>query len=143
MLVHHGLSALMLHLAHTVLTRTLRRAALPHSHDSPKTLSLTLAIPALRRGQSNLGKLGDRSFMVSRTTSSAPTTGRSSSLTDVLRNKRELGSPGDFMLTQVGQVLFVNLLIGTRHGSGIDNLGHVSGAVAGLVFGWLPTLKSR
>ena len=57
----------------------------------------------------------------------------------VLRNKRELGSSGDFMLTQVGQVLFINLLIGTRRGSGIDNLGHVSGAVAGLVFGWLPT----
>ena len=57
----------------------------------------------------------------------------------VLRNKRELGSSGDFKLTQVGQVLFINLLIGTRRGSGIDNLGHVSGAVAGLVFGWLPT----
>ena len=55
----------------------------------------------------------------------------------VTRNKRELGSSGDALLTQVGQLLLLNLFIGMSPRSGIDNLGHAGGAAAGFVFGWL------
>ena len=35
----------------------------------------------------------------------------------------------------IALVLFINLLIGTRAGSGVDNLGHVGGAATGFVLG--------
>lgn len=53
----------------------------------------------------------------------------------VVRNKRALGGGGDALLGQVGRILFINLLIGTRAGSGVDNLGHVGGAATGFVLG--------
>ena len=53
----------------------------------------------------------------------------------VVRNKRALGGGGDALLSQVVQILFINLLIGTRAGSGVDNLGHVGGAATGFVLG--------
>jgi membrane associated rhomboid family serine protease len=55
----------------------------------------------------------------------------------VLRNKRTLGTYGDMVLTNVGQVLLLNLFIGTRRGSGIDNLAHVGGFVSGALLGIL------
>jgi|UniRef100_A0A7S3ETH6 membrane associated rhomboid family serine protease len=55
----------------------------------------------------------------------------------VLRNKRQLGRSGDALLTQVGQLLLLNLFIGMRPRSGVDNLGHAGGALAGAVFGLL------
>ena len=55
----------------------------------------------------------------------------------VFRNKRALGSYGDALLTNVGQILLLNLFIGTRRGSGIDNLAHVGGFVGGLLLGVL------
>lgn len=63
----------------------------------------------------------------------------------VLRNKRQLGNRGDALLQSVGQVLLLNLFIGTRRGSGIDNLGHVGGCVAGAVLGlaMAPRVGSR
>lgn len=53
----------------------------------------------------------------------------------VVRNKRALGRYGDMLLQNVGQILLINLFIGTRRGSGIDNLAHVGGFAAGAVFG--------
>lgn len=53
----------------------------------------------------------------------------------VVRNKRVLGGGGDALLGQVVQILFINLLIGTRAGSGVDNLGHIGGAATGFVLG--------
>ena len=55
----------------------------------------------------------------------------------VLRNKRTLGTYGDMVLTNVGQVLLLNLFIGCRRGSGIDNLAHVGGFVSGAIMGIL------
>ena len=55
----------MLHLPHTVLRHGLSARSSPATlHDLPKTLSLTLAITAHRRGRSNLGKAGDLSFIL-------------------------------------------------------------------------------
>lgn len=51
----------------------------------------------------------------------------------VLRNKRALGTYGDALLRNAVQILLLNLFIGTRRGSGIDNLAHVGGFVSGVV----------
>ena len=48
-----------------------------------------------------------------------------------------LGTYGDMVLTNVGQVLLLNLFIGCRRGSGIDNLAHVGGFVSGAIMGIL------
>jgi len=55
----------------------------------------------------------------------------------VLRNKRALGGYGDALLRNVVQILALNLFIGTRRGSGVDNLAHVGGFVSGAVLGLL------
>ena len=55
----------------------------------------------------------------------------------VLRNKVALGRYGDMLLRNVLQILALNLYIGTRRGSGIDNLAHLGGFVTGSVFGVL------
>lgn len=55
----------------------------------------------------------------------------------VMRNKSVLGSYGDMLLRNVLQILALNLFIGTRRGSGIDNLAHVGGFVTGAIFGVL------
>ena len=61
----------------------------------------------------------------------------------VLRNKRTLGSYGDMLLQNTGQILLINLFIGTRRGSGIDNLAHVGGFVVGAVLGILCAPDAR
>lgn len=55
----------------------------------------------------------------------------------VFRNKRALGSYGDALLSNAGQVLLINLFIGTRRGSGIDNLAHLGGFASGALVGLL------
>ena len=55
----------------------------------------------------------------------------------VLRNKRALGGYGDALLSNCGQILLLNLFIGTRRGSGIDNLAHFGGCAAGALAGIL------
>ena len=55
----------------------------------------------------------------------------------VVRNKAALGRSGDAILSNVGQVLFLNLIFGAQRGSGIDQLGHIGGVVTGAVFGLL------
>jgi membrane associated rhomboid family serine protease len=55
----------------------------------------------------------------------------------VWRNKRALGSSGDALVSAVGQVLFLNLYLGSRPGSGVDNLAHLGGLAAGLFVGLL------
>jgi len=52
-----------------------------------------------------------------------------------LRNKRSLGAYSDSLLSGVGQTLLINLVLGTRRGSGIDNLGHVGGCLTGALVG--------
>lgn len=53
------------------------------------------------------------------------------------RNSRALGSYGTMLLQNVGTTLLLNLYIGTRRGSGIDNLAHAGGFVAGALLGVL------
>jgi membrane associated rhomboid family serine protease len=62
----------------------------------------------------------------------------------VLRNRRALGSYGDALLTNCGQILLLNLFIGTRPGSGIDNIAHLGGVATGLLAGVLvaPAVRS-
>ena len=55
----------------------------------------------------------------------------------VVRNKAPLGRYGDSLLTNALQILMLNLFIGTRRGSGVDNLAHVGGFVCGAVGGLL------
>lgn len=55
----------------------------------------------------------------------------------VLRNRRALGSYGDALLSNAGQILLLNLFIGTRRGSGVDNLAHVGGFACGALVGLL------
>lgn len=55
----------------------------------------------------------------------------------VMSNRQQLGRSGDALLTQVGQLLLLNLFIGLSPRSGIDNLGHFGGAATGFIFGWL------
>lgn len=55
----------------------------------------------------------------------------------VFRNKRALGSYGDMLLSNAGQILLLNLFIGTRRGSGVDNLAHVGGFAGGAIAGLL------
>ena len=59
----------------------------------------------------------------------------------VLRNKRALGSYGDALLQNVGYLLMINLFIGTRRGSGIDNLAHLGGFASGAIIGVLLSPK--
>ena len=49
----------------------------------------------------------------------------------VLRNRRALGSYGDLLLRNTAMTLALNLYVGTRRGSGIDNLAHVGGFLTG------------
>ncbi|KAL3904622.1 MAG: hypothetical protein SGPRY_011216 [Prymnesium sp.] len=55
----------------------------------------------------------------------------------VMSNRQQLGRSGDALLTQVGQLLLLNLFIGLSPRSGIDNLGHFGGAATGFILGWL------
>lgn len=52
-----------------------------------------------------------------------------------LRNKKALGRSSETMLQGVGQVLFLNLLIGLQPRSGVDNLAHVGGCASGALLG--------
>ena len=63
----------------------------------------------------------------------------------VVRNKRALGGYGDALLRNAVQILALNLFIGTRRGSGVDNLAHVGGFITGAVLGVLfsPAVESR
>ena len=52
-----------------------------------------------------------------------------------LRNKRTLGGGADAITTNIGQVLFINLLFGARGGSHIDNFAHLGGFASGGALG--------
>ena len=54
-----------------------------------------------------------------------------------MRNKRALGAYGDVLIQNAGQMLFLNLFIGMRRGSGIDNLAHIGGCATGALLGVL------
>ena len=62
-----------------------------------------------------------------------------------LRNRAALGRNSDALMSSLSQVLILNLFIGMRPHSGIDNLGHVGGCAAGLLIGLLltPNLSRR
>ena len=51
----------------------------------------------------------------------------------VMRKQRALGTYGDMLLRNAGSMLLINLYIGSRRGSGIDNLAHVGGFATGAV----------
>jgi hypothetical protein len=52
------------------------------------------------------------------------------------KQRRILGEFGRERLINLGMTLLINIVIGLSPGSGIDNWGHLGGALGGLILAW-------